>query len=217
MKAGGGALALAIILMLVSFGSIVGYCSDGATVCDLTIKYDLDGGQGDFPTQYDESVRGSANITIPSEVPFKEGSTFSHWKVTLDIWSAPESPPTEVQPGYTFSVSSSYNILTLTAVWVNDTSSLGFLSDPITDGTITYVGTVYHDVTINNPVDGSTITIQVAHGECVPAEYLPQVHDSRAIQWHIDNIFGDLIYSWTPILEDTYIIGEWTYHGGNEP
>lgn len=212
-RLGGGGLAVAIVLMLVPVGGIAGHCSDGATISALTITYDLDGGQGDFPIQYYEDVRGSAYLTVPSEVPYKEGCTFLHWNVTAESWSATESLPSEVPPGYTFVASGgNYNILTLTAVWTSDVSDLVFLTDPVTDGIVSYIGIVYHTVTIDHPTDG-TFTIRVAHGECVPYEYIPSDIDGRLVIWRQDDYTR--FYDDTPVTGDMRIWGEITNTGGS--
>lgn len=91
---------------------------------------------------------------------------------------------------------------------------LVFMSDPQDDGIVTYIGTVYHTVTIHHPTDG-IFTVLVAHGDCIPEEYLPRSYDGREILWYIDNRFGDTINSTVQFFGDTYIWGGLTNHGAD--
>ncbi len=96
---------------------------------------------------------------------------------------------------------------------VDDAAVLEFLSDPVTDGTVTYVGTVYHTVTINHPTEG-IFTIQVAHGECVPSEYMPSDIDDRMVKWYLAGSMT-VFNADTPITGDVEIRGRITDSGGS--
>lgn len=105
----------------------------------ITIKFNCDGGVWSSPDTITTSgimdpSGTELDVTIPEEIPVKDGFTFSHWEVIT-----PGISPNVLNPGDRLLSYTAEKEVEIKAIWVvSDNPILEFLSDPLTDGTISY-------------------------------------------------------------------------------
>lgn len=115
------------------FGGLFG-SSSGYPIRTFELSFDANGGSGSSSLTH-EGTGSSYEFTIPSTEPTRSGHAFTGWNKEAD------GSGSSYSAGQTVSVPADSTV-TLYAQWKQSCSALVYLSDPVNDGEIVWVGSV---------------------------------------------------------------------------